>query len=245
MKLSVIIPAYNEEQNIKRGILNNIYAYFEKQNYSYEVILVNDGSSDGTERLLQKFSQIHLGFKVVTIAHGGKLAAIQEGINQAKGEIILYTDFDQSTPISEIEQAFNKFSQGTEIVIANRWKNFQNWSILQILRSKIFNLLTRLILLPDITDAQCGFKAFKNDTAKKIFNSLKVCNYKQQKSFMGAFDVEVLFLARKLGYKIEPIYVLWKSFDSVRLTKLEPLKMLRDIIKIKTFDLLGKYNDLI
>lgn len=244
LRLSVVIPSYNEEQNTKRGVLKNLYSYLRKQNYNFEVILVNDGSTDKTEQLLQKFSQTHPEVKLITIAHGGKLAAIREGINQARGEIVLFTDFDQSTPIREIEKVFDKFSRGAEIVIGNRWKNFHNWPALQILRSKAFNLLTQLVILPNITDTQCGFKAFKNDIAKILFNSLKVSKYTQKRGFMGAFDIEVLFLARKLGYKIESVYVYWEAFQSDRLTISEPLKMLRDIIKIRLFDLLGEYKDL-
>lgn len=243
-RLSVVIPSYNEEQNIKRGVLKDLYTYLRKQNYKFEVILVNDGSTDKTEQLMQKFSHKHPYVKLITIAHGGKLAAIREGINQARGEIVLFTDSDQSTPIDEIEKVFEKFSRGADIVIGNRWKNFHSWPIPQILRSKTFNLLTRLVVLPELSDTQCGFKAFKNDIAKKLFNSLKVCNYTQKGGFMGAFDIEVLFLARKSGYKIDSVYVYWEAFQSDHLTISEPLKMLRDIIKIRVFDLVGKYNDL-
>lgn len=239
--LSLIIPAYNEEENFKRGVLSEVIEYLKKQKYSWEVLLVNDGSTDSTLKHLSEFAKKHSGFKVVDISHGGKVAAVSAGVDVAKGDIVLFSDFDQSTPIVEVAKVLKKFEEGSDVVIGERGSEDVNTTKLQWVRSKIFNLLVQAIALPGINDTQCGFKAFKNQLGKKIFSELKITHRTQKGGYMGAFDVEVLYLARKHGYRIETVPVSWKHYESNRLSALEPFKMLRDIILVKILDLKGGY----
>lgn len=244
IRLSLIIPAFNEEANFKRGVLDQVFKYLKKHKYNWEVLLVNDGSTDSTLKLLSEFSKKHSGFKVVDIPHGGKVAAVSAGVKEAKGEIILFSDFDQSTPITEVAKVLEKFEHGADVVIGERKGEDVNTTRLQWIRSKVFNLFVQLIALPGIKDTQCGFKAFKNQTGKKLFGDLKVTHRTQKGGYMGAFDVEILYLARKNGLKIETIPVSWKHYESNRLSALEPVKMLRDIIMVKFLDLKGGYSKL-
>lgn len=242
IKLSVIIPAYNEAENFKRGVLEEVNKFLKKQKYLWEVVLVNDGSTDATFKLLKTFSTKNPGFRVLDIPHGGKVAAVSAGIKDAKGEIVLFTDFDQSTPISEVEKVLREFKRGVDVVVGERPSKDVNRSFFQMIRSKAFNLAVQAVALPGIKDTQCGFKAFKNEIGKKLFNELKVTHRTQKGGYMGAFDVEILFLARKYGYKIISIPVSWKYFKSGRLSSLEPLKMLRDVFSVWLFGLSGQYQ---
>lgn len=238
--LSVVIPAYNEMDNFNRGCLEEVNNYLLKQSYSWEVILVDDGSLDQTLTSLQSFSIKHKNFKVISIPHGGKVAAVTKGIQEAEGEVTLFTDFDQSTPIHEVGRVIEKFQSGADVVIAQRNAKIKR-TFIQALRSKVFNFLVQLLLLPGIKDSQCGFKAFRSSLAKQLFERLLVTQRAQKGSYMGAFDVEVLFLARKLGFKIASIDVEWVAFKSDRLKLSEPFKMLRDVLKVRVADLLEKY----
>lgn len=236
-KLSIVIPAYNESENFKRGAIDQVKEYLSRQKFSWEVILVNDGSTDNTLALLNNFAKKNPGFRVLDIHHGGKVKAVTAGVMDSRGKYILFTDFDQSTPSYEIDKVLKAFSQGADVVIGKRKSEDMNWTTLQKIRSKIFNLLTQLIVLPGISDTQCGFKAFKNEVGKKLFNMLKVTKYTQKDGYMGAFDVELLFLARNNRFKIIQIPVSWKYFESKRLQWSEPIKMLRDILFVRLINL--------
>lgn len=240
LKVSVVIPAYNEVENFRRGVLGEVFNYLKNQDFSWEVVLVNDGSTDLTFSLLQNFAKSHPGFRVLDITHGGKVAAVTAGVIEAKGETILFTDFDQSTPISELVKVLEEFKSSADLVIGER-QSTTSWSFFQNLRSQIFNLVVQLIALPGIKDSQCGFKAFKNKIGKDLFSKLQVTQKTQKGGYMGAFDVELLYLARKLGYQIVSIPVRWRYYQSRRLSFSEPIKMLRDIILVRFYDLLGRY----
>lgn len=239
--LSVVIPAYNESENFKRGVLNEIHSFLKGQKFSWEVILINDGSSDRTEELLSAFVKRKKNFRLVSIPHGGKYAAVRKGVFEAKGKFTLFTDFDQSTPIGEVKKFLKFFERGGDIVISKRLRAKRNDSLFSILRSKLFSYYRRLLILGNIEDTQVGFKAFKNSVARKLFRNLKVTNKKHKGAFMGAFDVELLFIASKKGYRIDCVPVKWYRFESSRLTLKEPFLMFLDVLKIKILDLLGKY----
>lgn len=245
MKLSVVIPAFNESKNFHRGVLDTVDSYLKKQKYSWETILINDGSIDDTLKLLKNFAQNHHGFRVLDIPHAGKVGAVYAGVLDAKGKYVLFTDFDQSTPITEVGKVLDRFKQGADVVIGERRSSDVNRSIFQHIRGRIFNLLVQLILLPGISDSQCGFKAFKKEVGQKLFKQLKVTMHTQKGGYMGAFDVELLFLAKKQGFKISSVPVSWKYYQSKRLSFTEPIKMLRDVIRLRIEDFRsgwGKHN---
>lgn len=254
--LSVVIPAYNEEENFRRGALNKVARFLVNKKFSWEVVLVDDGSKDKTYSLLQKFSKKHKGFRAISIPHGGKVKAVTAGVFAAKGEIVLFTDFDQSTPIDAVDKFLPEFKKGTDIAIADRYGKGAkrlNDSFDSLLRSKVFNWAVQVFILKGINDTQCGFKAFKTEIARKLFGSLQVYKTSETqkpfisgawkgKAFMGAFDVELLFLARKSGFKIVSVPVIWRREVSKRLTVSEPIRMFFDVVKMRWLDLLGRYG---
>jgi glycosyltransferase involved in cell wall biosynthesis len=245
--LSVVIPTYNEAQNFKNGVLDPVVPFLKSQSFSWEIIFVNDGSSDNTVELLKKHFQNYKNIRILTIPHGGKSAAVTNGVLAAEGKYILFTDFDQSTPINFSLPFLSVHEAGADVSIGVRGgsSSYKSDSIMSKLRSKIFLILVQFIAIPGILDSQCGFKSFTKQAAKKIFTSLRVCHQaKVSGGYMGAFDVEVIFLAKKFGYNIAQVPVDWVRIPSKHLNVLkEPLMMVRDTIKIRLYDILGRYAE--
>lgn len=250
-QLSVVIPCYNEENNLKRGVLNDVYDFLKKQQFDWEVLVCNDESTDNSLKLAQDFADKHKGFRVLDLPHGGKPSAVWGGIQQAKYPVVLFTDMDQSTPLKESLKLLPYFDQGYDVVIGSRGTQREGNSLLRKIGGKVFLFGRRLFLLHNIVDTQCGFKALKTDLAKKIFPNLQF--FKDKSDTKGwrvsAFDVELLFMAQKWGYKIKEVKVDWVNEDtsitkgdlSMRYKK-ETKQMLQEIIRVKRNDLRGLYD---
>lgn len=246
--LSVIIPCYNEEANLKRGVLNEVEDYLRKQEYESEIIISDDGSIDKSRQIIRKFVQDNPRFKLLENPHAGKPFAIKSGIEKAGGEIILFTDMDQSTPISEFRKILPYFKKGLDIAIGSRGRGRQGSSFLRLLASNIFRVTRQLILLRKIVDTQCGFKAFKNEVAKGLFPRMEI--FSRGKQAVGwrvsAFDVELLFIAQKRGYKIAEVSVKWRDKDVTQGKQRKFLKesqeMLKEILRVKLNDIRGFYD---
>ncbi len=249
--LSVVIPCYNEENNLKNGVLDQVYDFLKSQSYDWEVLLCNDASTDNSLKILKNFAAKHQNFQVLDLPHGGKPAAVWSGIKKAKYSIVLFTDMDQSTPISEISKLLPYFDKNYDVVIGSRGSNREGTSLVRKIMSQAFLLGRRLFLLPNIIDTQCGFKAIRTDLAKKIFPELQF--FKEKKDSTGwrvsAFDVELLFMAQKWGYKIKEVPVKWHNQDSSTTKgdnsarfKKESKQMLTEIIRVKINDLYGNYD---
>jgi dolichyl-phosphate beta-glucosyltransferase len=249
--LSVVIPCYNEENNIKRGVLDQVFSYLKKQDYNWEVLICNDQSTDNSLQLVKEFSKNHKNFKVLDLPHGGKPSAVWGGIKKAKYPIVLFTDMDQSTPIVEFDKFIPYFKQGADLVIGSRGINRQGFSFIRQIGAPVFLFIRRLVLLANIKDTQCGFKAIKTDLAKKIFPELQFFKDTSNKDGwrVSAFDVELLFMAQKWAYKINEVVVKWQDEDTSSTKgdsntryKKESVQMLKEIIRIKKNDIKGAYE---
>ena len=247
--LSVVIPAYNEETNLRAGALEKVARYLDRQPYSYEVLVVDDGSEDSTAALAEGFAARHPGFRLLRAPHGGKARAIIAGILAAQGEIVLFTDMDQATPITELGALLPWFEQGYDVVFGSRgtlrrgapwWRQIMSRAQI-ILRGLIVNL-------SDVTDTQCGFKAFRGPAARRIFQRLQLYVPGQRRAAPGAvissgFDVEALFIARKLGYRIKEVPVAWDYARTRRVSFWrDSLRGVRDLVRIRWNDLRGLYS---
>lgn len=245
--LSVIIPAYNEEPNFKKGVLDEVPEYLSKQDYSYEVLIVDDGSEDATAKLSENFAKKHKNFRVIRNPHQGKAETVKRGVVESKGDLILFTDFDQATPLSEVEKLLPYFPE-YDVVIGSRQlpgAKRQKEPFYRHLMGLGFNLVVQAFAVRGIWDTQAGFKCFKGNIAKKLFEKLKV--YGQSKVVKGAlvtaFDVELLFLAQKLGYKIKEIPIAWHHVATTRVNPIkDSLRMFKDVVKIRLNDLRGIYK---
>ena len=227
--ISVVIPAFNEERRIRETI-REVADYFSSQDEYVlrEIIVVDDGSSDGTYRLTEEL-KVTVG-RLVPVRHvtnQGKGEAVRSGVLRCSGDFILFTDVDLSTPLRETGRLFEKIKDGFDIAIASRGLSESRLVIKQPayreMSGRLFNLFVQLLFLPGIWDTQCGFKLFTAEAGRKVFAVTKIKGF--------AFDVEFLYLARKLGYRIAEVPVEWSDDpDSrVRMTR-DPLAMVRDLL---------------
>ena len=245
IKLSVVIPAYNEVKSLQKGVLNEVFDYLSQQKFAWEVLLVDDGSTDATLRLLKNFAAKHNGFRVLAEPHRGKGGTVIAGVLKAKGDIVLFADMDQATPISEVEKFLPKFNEGYDIVIASRVGR-EGAPIIRKLMAYGFAVLRTLVLRLPYRDTQCGFKAFRREAAQKIFKRMKIFNEKHVSKGAGVtagFDLEILYIARKLKLKVAEVKVTWHHKESERINPLrDSWEGLRDLIKVRINALQGKYK---
>jgi dolichyl-phosphate beta-glucosyltransferase len=251
--LSVVIPCYNEARNLERGVLDEVFRNLVRQAYSWEVIVVNDESTDESQRLIEAFRHDHPRFSLVNIPHGGKPAAVWAGIQMARGEIVLFTDMDQSTPIEELDRLLPWYESGFQVVIGSRGATREGFSVVRKLGSFVFRTLRSLFLLRGINDTQCGFKTCRREAALGAFPKLQF--FKQESRPTGwkvsAYDVELLYLFDKAGYAIKEVEVAWHNRDvsdtkgqQGDLTRYlhESIDMAREIYRVKRNEMRGLYD---
>jgi glycosyltransferase involved in cell wall biosynthesis len=245
--LSVIIPAYNELDNFRRGALDKVWQYLKDRSFTWEVILVDDGSKDGSIELLKQFCQKKPGFRLIENPHLGKAGTVATGVKAARGKYVLFTDFDQATPLSEFAKLRPYLENGYEVAIGSRevsGAKREDEPFYRHLMGRGFNFGVRLLTVRGIADTQCGFKAFKNEVAQELFRKLQVYKPTREKvAFVGAFDVELLFIAQKLGYKIAEVPIHWQHVETARIDPvIDSMRMALDVIKIRLYHLLGRYD---
>ena len=247
--LSIVIPAYNEEKNIELT-LKNVEQYLDEEKLSYEVIIVDDGSRDKTVEIVSVFSANKSNIKIIKNPHRGKGFTVRTGVFASSGGNILFMDADGSTPIRELKRlSFWLTNNNFDIVIASReGKGARRTGepYLRHLMGRVFNFIVQLVTLPGINDTQCGFKLFRSEAAKNIFSKLSVYGDTSPEipfAFTGAFDVEVLYLARKFGYTIKEVPIEWTYSKTERVDPLrDSFRMFRDVLKIRLNDLRGRYK---
>lgn len=244
--LSVVIPAYNEVKNIRRGVLESVYNYLKDQHYSWEVLIVDDGSSDESGQLLEKFAKKDKRVKVARKSHRGKGATVISGILSANGEIVLFTDMDQSTPIDQIEKFLPEFRKGADVVIGSR-SGRPGQSLVRKVMAYGWVALRTLVLRLPYKDTQCGFKAFKKSSAREIFKKMRIFRERTRvkgAAVTAAFDLEMLYIARKLGLKVSEVPVEWYEYGERK--GVSPLKDswegIRDLMRVRINALLGRYE---
>lgn len=245
--LSLIIPAYNEESNIKRGVLDLVYDYLSKQNYTWEVLIIDDGSKDKTTDLIKSFIKKHKGFELFCEPHRGKGGTVIAGMLKASGQIIVFDDMDQATPINQLEKVIPMIENGFDIAIGSR-SGRKGANIIRKIMAQGFMFLRTLILRLPFKDTQCGFKAFKKTVARPIFERMKVFNDTQiasGSSVNAGFDLELLYIARKLKYKIVEVPVEWEEKGDRGTSGVNPIKDswegFRDLMKVRINAFQGKY----
>ena len=249
--LTVIIPCYNEEANLKRGVLQEIYGFLKSKDFSWEVIVSDDGSSDRSREIVKEDIKSWGNFKLLENPHGGKPAALLSGIKKAKGEYILFTDMDQSTPIGELDKLLPQLNKRYEVVIGSRGLVRKNFPLYRRLGAIAFMSIRRSLILPEISDTQCGFKLFNTQALKKAFPRLNFFERKEKVSGwkVTSFDVELLHILKSLGYKIAEVPVSWDDKDiskekggGVGRYVRESREMFGQIIRVKLNDLRGRYK---
>lgn len=248
--LSIVVPAYNEERRLP-ATLHAILEFLEAQSFDAEIIIADDGSSDRTRQVVEQMKAEHSNLSLLTLDHRGKGYAVRSGALAARGNYVLLCDADLAVPIEEWHKLQPYLSQGYHVVIGSReglgakrlgeprYRHFMG---------RVFNAVVRLIALGGIQDTQCGFKAFHHEASEHIFRSVQLYGADAkvvQGAAVTAFDVEALFLARKLGYRIKEIPVLWRYGVE---TKVDPLRdswrNFSDVLRVRWYDVRGRYRAL-
>lgn len=245
MYLSIVIPSYNEENNIRTGSLSGMVDYLKEQDYTWEILVIDDGSTDKTAELAEKFAKNHKNIKVLKEPHRGKGGTVISGMLKATGSIVVFDDMDQATPIDQLEKILPKFNEGYDVVIGSR-AGREGAPLIRKTMAYGFTVLRNVILQLPFKDTQCGFKAFTNDAGRKIFERLRIFNEKELTlgaSVSAGFDLEILYVAKKLKLRVAEVPVIWHHKEG---TKVNPIKDswegLRDLIKVRINALQGKYN---
>ena len=235
--LSIIIPAYNEATRLPES-LEKINTFLDRQPYSAEIVVVENGSSDNTFEIANEMRATIQNLVVVHENQRGKGWAVKRGMQIAKGEYRFICDADLSMPIEELPRFFPPQLENAVVAIASREAPGAvryNEPGYRHFIGRIFNWMVRMLILPGLQDTQCGFKCFRADVVEKVFPLVTISGW--------TFDVEALFIARRLGYKIEEIAIPWyyNSHSNIRVFR-DSLQMGTDLIKIRWKSLTGKYN---
>jgi glycosyltransferase involved in cell wall biosynthesis len=236
---SLVIPAYNEGARLD-ATLEKVLAYIHAQHWDAEVIVVNDGSRDNTAEIVRTFAAKDPALRLVeNPGNRGKGYSVRNGMLNARGQILIFSDADLSSPIEEASKLIVALDQGADIAIGSRWLRAETQTQRQPLHrqvfGRIFNLLLRLTLGLPFKDTQCGFKAFTQKAAQAVFPLQKIERW--------GFDPEILFLARKFGLKVKEVPVAWGHSGGARINPLiDGARMFQEMLRIRWYDLSGKYN---
>ncbi|OGY10344.1 MAG: hypothetical protein A3A58_01405 [Candidatus Blackburnbacteria bacterium RIFCSPLOWO2_01_FULL_41_27] len=252
MYLSVVIPAYNEEENIKKGAPDKVVNYLKKQKYTWEIVFVDDGSFDKTTDLLSVFTKKEKRIRLIKNPHQGKAATVITGMLAGKGDVVLFTDMDQATPINQLEKFLPWFEadlpagrQGFDIVIGTR-SGRKGAPFIRKLMATGFVILRTVFLRLPLKDTQAGFKAFTRKAAQDIFHNLIIFGQSgliRQPAVKAGFDLELLYVARKRGYKIKEVPVEWNYQGSQRVSAIrDGIDSIKDILRIRWHAVKGDYK---
>jgi dolichyl-phosphate beta-glucosyltransferase len=235
--LSIIIPAHNEERRLPHA-LEQIFAFLQTKNYSAEVLVVENGSSDRTYEIAKELATQHTNLRVLKEEQPGKGRAVCRGVLEAKGEYRFMCDADLSMPITELSKFIPTGAEQLDIAIASREAagavrynepEYRHWG------GRLINLAIRILILPGFHDTQCGFKCFQGAIAEDIFPYQTISGW--------SFDIEILYIARKRGYQVDEVPIHWYFDPETKLRAVkDAIRMLRDILLIHWNNLRGRYD---
>ena len=235
--LSFIIPAFNEERRIY-STLEATIEYLSKQSFSWEILVMDDGSTDKTASLVRTFSSSDKRVKLINLPHKGKGVAVQQGMLQAMGAYRFFADADLSMPIDQFDRFYPRLIGDFDIAIASReisGARRLKEPKLRYIMGRAFNLITRLFALKGIPDTQCGFKLFRGEIADRLFSVQRTQGF--------SFDIEILFLAQKSGLNIIQIPIDWYYNGDSKVQRFrDAFLMIKDILIIRFNYFLGKYK---
>ncbi len=238
-ELSIVIPAFNESARIECA-LDRVLSCVEERGWDAEVLVVDDGSTDNTSAIVHRWMETHPRLHLVqNPGNRGKGYSVRNGLLQAAGEIVMFTDADLSAPMEEAERLLAALRNGADVAIGSRWLDRKRQTIHQPLYrqffGRCFNWITRRIMGLPFRDTQCGFKAFRRPAAQVIFRLQTIERW--------GFDPEILFIAQKLGYEIREVPVTWGHDERSRISYLKDgMKMLEEMAVIRSNSLAGRYD---
>lgn len=246
--ISLIVPCYNEETNIHRGVLDKLGEYTKNDTRFSEILIVDDGSTDDSLNLIRNsYLNKYPKFKLIENKHGGKAYAITTGIKHSTGSYVMFSDFDLATPIEESEKLIREVEKGFHIVIGSRSTHREGAPFTRKLLTFGSILVRNMILgLHGIKDTQCGFKIFERNVALEIIDKLIVFRAEHiisDPSVSAGFDMEFLFIAKKLKFRIKEVHVQWRHVESKRVNFFhDAIESIKDIVEIRMNDLTRAYD---
>ena len=238
-RYSIIIPAFNESERIATT-LERVLGYAAERSWNAEIIVVDDGSRDATPDIIREYMQKNPAVRLLqNPGNRGKGYSVRNGMLNAKGDVLLFSDADLSSPIEESYKLFTAIANGADVAIGSRWLQTELQTRRQPLYrqffGRIFNLTLRIVLGLNFKDTQCGFKAFSRRSAEAIFPLQQIERW--------GFDPEILFLARRFGFKTVEIPVSWAHREGTRLSPFrDGIRMFGELLKIRWNALMGKYK---
>jgi dolichyl-phosphate beta-glucosyltransferase len=237
--LSIVIPAYNEELRLERTVRDAV-EYFRSSRRSFELIVVDDGSRDGTSALARRLADELSHIRLIRLAaNHGKGYAVRSGVVNSLGRLVLFADADGATPFAEIERLEAALDGGADLAIGSRALHAQGVKVraklYRHLIGRTFHWLVESLTVKDVKDTQCGFKLFRCGVAHDLFSRMRMNGF--------SFDVEVLVMAKRRGYRIAEVPVNWthQPGSKVRLT-VDSIHMAADLVRIRTLCLRGEYE---
>jgi len=247
--ISLIIPCYNEVSNFQKGVLDKIGNYVRDDERFIEVLIVDDGSSDESREVVEKrYLNQFPKFRLVACPHRGKAPTVISGIQEAKGDFIFFTDADLATPIEEVEKLIDaQATSSAPLIIGSRGAVRPDAPLTRkMMALGMITIRTIIVGLPGIKDTQCGFKLFDRKTALNVIDKLVVFKRKtvgNQASVSAIFDLEFLFIASKLKYKIVEVPVFWRHVETRRVSFFKDVyESLTDMARLKWYEMKGRYK---
>jgi len=236
---SIIIPAYNESSRL-RPTLDELLRFIEQRGWDAEVLVVDDGSRDNTRDIVRECARTHSQIVLVeNPGNRGKGYSVRNGMLHARGDICLFTDADLSSPIGEAQKLFDAIAAGADIAIGSRWLRAdlqtERQPLYRQLFGRVFNLVLRIFLGLKFADTQCGFKVFRREAAHRIFPLQRIERW--------GFDPEILFLARRLGFSVKEVPVVWAHSEGTRLSPFrDGVRMFGEVLRIRWNSIVGAYT---
>jgi len=238
-RLSIVIPAYNECARIEET-LTRVMGCVQERGWDAEVLVVDDGSKDETAAIVERWMEDHPRLHLVkNPGNRGKGYSVRNGLLQAAGDVVMFTDADLSAPMEEAERLLAALDEGADVAIGSRWIDRTRQTIHQPMYRQVFgrcfNWITRTVMGLPFKDTQCGFKAFKREAAQVIFRLQTIERW--------GFDPEILFIAQKLKYVIREVPVTWGHDERSRMSYLrDGMKMLEEMAMIRGNSVAGRYD---
>jgi dolichyl-phosphate beta-glucosyltransferase len=248
MDLSIVIPAYNEEHRLPSTV-SEACRFLRTLPVGWELIIADDGSTDGTAGVAKRCAEECPEIRHLRLSHGGKALAVRAGVLASSGEIVIFTDADLATPIEYVRDAYDLLRGDADVVIGSREGAgskrlgeplHRHWM------GRLYNYVVQAVLLPGIKDTQCGFKGFRRAVAIDLFGSSILYSEngpERTGPLVTAFDVELLYLARKRCYHIHELPVVWRHVTGSKVRPgIDGLLMLKDVFQVRINDLRGRYS---